>query len=354
MATETRILAVGEEGAASSAVREAADLLAAGGLVAFPTETVYGIGANADDPAAVGRLRELKRRPGTKPFSVHIADKDALKQHVDPVPFLGRKLVERFWPGPLTIVFGRGDGAMGVRLPAHDVAAAFLRACGVPVVAPSANRVGEEPASTAAEVARVFDGTIDAVLDGGPAPLAQASTVVRAWDKGWEVLREGVVSSEEIERALRTTLLFICTGNSCRSPIAEALCRHILAERLGVGKEDLPALGYEIGSAGTATAGGGRASGNASQAATDAGLDLAGHRSRPLTAHLIGQADRVYAMARSHADAARRMCPEAADKIVLLDPEGSDIVDPVGFPADQFTAVVNAIRGHLERRLDEL
>ncbi len=354
MSTETKTLVTGGDGVGSPAVREAAEILAGGGLVAFPTETVYGIGANAADPGAMERLRTLKDRPADKPFSVHIADPDGLEGLVNPVPVVARKLMDRFWPGPMTIVFGRADDAVGVRLPDHEIARAFIRACGVPVVAPSANLAGQIPATTAAEVAAALDGRIDAILDGGPAPGGEPSSVVRVWRTGWELLREGAVLEDEIDRAMRCVLVFICTGNSCRSPIAAALCREALAKRFRVEENDLEPLGYEVVSAGTATAGGGRASESAMAAARDAGLDVSGHRSQRLTRETLEAADRVYAMNEHHAESARGLCPEAADRIELLDPAGGVIEDPIGLPVEQFRKIVRRMRQCVQSRVDEL
>lgn len=354
MSMRTKTLVVGGDGVASPAIREAAGILASGGLVAFPTETVYGVGANAGDAAAVERLCALKERPEGKPFSVHIADRAELCGLVDPVPVIAQKLMDEFWPGPLTIVFGRSDDAVGVRLPSHEVARAFLCACGVRVVAPSANLAGEAPALSADEVSAALDGRVDAILAGGAAPLGQASTVVRVWRKGWAVLREGAVPLAEVARAMRRNIVFVCTGNSCRSPIAAALCREMLAKHLRVEEDDLEAMGYEVMSAGTATAGGGRASESALAAAADAGLDVSGHRSQRLTAEMLAGADRVYAMSEHHAGAAREICPGAAGRIELLDPDGGTIEDPIGLPLESFRVVVQNMRRCVERRVTEL
>ena len=346
---------MGGDGVGSPAIREAAEILKSGGLVAFPTETVYGIGANAGDAAAVERLRALKERPEDKPFSVHIGDRDDLATVVNPVPVIAQRLMDVFWPGPVTIVFGRGADAVGVRLPSHEIGAAFLRACGVPVVAPSANLAGERPAATAAEAADALGGRIDAVLgDGGDAPLGQASTVVRVWRTGWEVLREGAVPADDITRTMTRRIVFICTGNSCRSPIAAALCCNALAKHLRVEEGDLERMGYDVLSAGTATAGGGRASKSAMAAAKDAGLDISGHCSQRLTADLLRTADRVYAMDAHHAAAARDLCPDAAERIELLDPDGGTVEDPIGLPLGPFRKIVQRVRQCVERRVEEL
>ena len=151
-----------------------------------------------------------------------------------------------------------------------------------------------------------------------------------------------------------TRLISQFSKNVCRSPIAEVLCRKLLAERLGVGEKDLAALGYDVASAGTAAVGGGRPSQSASAAAREARLDISGHRTQAVTIDLLRNADKVFAMTESHAAAARKMCPSAADKIELLDPDGGDIEDPIGFSVDRFAKVIRRIRKCLEVRVRDL
>ena len=334
-------------------IDEAARMLAEGCLVAFPTETVYGIGCNADDPEAMARLVAVKRRAPDKPFSIHIGRTEDLERHVGHIPPIAEKLVRRYWPGPLTIVFPTADGrGVGVRMPSNQIALELLRRTPVPVVAPSANRSGDRPAKAAQEVADALGDDLDLILDGGPTTLKEASTVLRVTNDGWEILRQGSVTPDMIHRTLGTTIIFVCTANSCRSPMAEMLCKQALAERLGCAIDELPERGYCVLSAGTAAGWNFGASEQAVEAMRRRGLDLVDHQSRALTPGMIEDADVIFVMSRHHGESIRQILPEAASKIRMLDPDGRDIADPVGAPVETFAACADkldaCIRYHLE------
>jgi L-threonylcarbamoyladenylate synthase len=202
------------EGAgAASAVARAAEWLRHGGTVAFPTETVYGLGANALDAAAVAKIFVAKERPGWDPLIVHV-DGHAMLERVAKVPaVLSRRveaLTEAFWPGPLTLLLPRtaavpeavtaGRPLVGVRMPAHGLARELIRRAGVPVAAPSANRFGHTSPTTAAHVLADLDGRIDAVLDGGPATVGVESTVFDV--AAMAVYRPGAVTAGMLAQAL--------------------------------------------------------------------------------------------------------------------------------------------------------
>jgi len=179
-----------------------AALLRAGRLVAFPTETVYGLGARADDARAVAELRSIKGRPDDKPFALLIADPTDMERCAAPGR-AARRLASAFWPGPLTLVVADGKGGdVGLRCPALEAARELVRLCGAPVAAPSANLSGRPPARSAQEVLSVFEGRIAAVLDGGEVGAGLASTVVRAIWETVEILRPGALAEEDIMRAL--------------------------------------------------------------------------------------------------------------------------------------------------------
>lgn len=179
-----------------AALADAAAILKRGGLVAFPTETVYGLGADAASEQALARLTRVKGRPPNKPYSLHLHSADQVRGLVTTVPPAAQRLMTRFWPGPLTIVLPTGRGAtVGLRLPDHPIARAFLQACGDPVVAPSANRSGSPPPTDAAEVLAALGDEVDCVLDAGPSRLGRESTVVEiGLDGRLTVLREGAIA----------------------------------------------------------------------------------------------------------------------------------------------------------------
>jgi L-threonylcarbamoyladenylate synthase len=190
----------------------AAGLIRAGRLVAFPTETVYGLGANALDARAVRRIFELKGRPPSSPLIVHVDSIAAARELVTEWPARAQALADEYWPGPLTIVLPKrphvpdevtaGLPTVGVRVPAHPIALALIREAGVPVAAPSANRFTELSPTTAAHVHAAFGDAIEMVLDGGPTDVGIESTVI-SLAQGPEpvLLRPGIVTFDAIRRA---------------------------------------------------------------------------------------------------------------------------------------------------------
>ncbi len=190
-------------------IAEAAAIIRAGGLVAFPTETVYGLGADGLNPAAVARIFEAKERPPTDPLILHIAEPEALCPLVLEVPPAAQELARRFWPGPLTLVLPKqpivpdivtaGLPTVAVRMPAHPVALALIRAAETPIAAPSANRFGHTSPTTARHVLNDLGGRIDLILDAGPTPVGVESTVLDLTRPIPTILRPGGLPREAIE-----------------------------------------------------------------------------------------------------------------------------------------------------------
>lgn len=193
---------------AQNALNRAASILRVGGTVAFPTETVYGLGANALDAGAVEKIFLAKQRPAWDPLIVHICDAAMLDIVVSSIPARARRLINAFWPGPLTLLLPKcesvpsivtaGRALVGVRMPAHPVAATLIAAAGVPLAAPSANRFGHTSPTTAQHVLDDLDGRIDAVLDAGVTRCGIESTVVEATEETVIVYRPGTIAVEEI------------------------------------------------------------------------------------------------------------------------------------------------------------
>lgn len=198
-----------ETPAARHALAQASEVLRAGGTVAFPTETVYGLGANALDAEAVEGIFVAKLRPAWDPLIVHVSGRAMLDRIVADVSIRAQKLIDAFWPGPLTLLLPRlatvpaavtaGRALVGVRLPAHPVARALITAAGVPVAAPSANRFGHTSPTTAQHVLDDLDGRIDLLLDGGPTRCGLESTVIEVGERSIILYRHGAISAEEIE-----------------------------------------------------------------------------------------------------------------------------------------------------------
>ncbi len=205
---ETRILS-----GCSRGLSEAVSILRAGGLVAFPTETVYGLGADAANELAIQKLVQVKKRPLSKPFSVLVPDL-AIARSMAIFGSPAKKLAHAFWPGALTLVLpihknrklpeqvSSNGGSIGLRIPAHPVANQLLRAFGGPVATPSANFSGKDSPTRAEHVVAEMSGLIDAVIDAGPCPLAKESTIVRLAGSEAQILRRGAIPQADIETVL--------------------------------------------------------------------------------------------------------------------------------------------------------
>ncbi|HLH27882.1 MAG TPA: L-threonylcarbamoyladenylate synthase, partial [Acidimicrobiales bacterium] len=226
--SSTRVLAVDPEAPDADALAEAARVLARGGLVAFATETVYGLGAVATDANAVARIFAAKGRPSVNPLIVHVADVGQAGECVADWPDAADRLAGRFWPGPLTLVLRRsgripdivtaGKATVGVRWPAGKVARGLIAGCGRPVAAPSANRSNRLSPTRAEHVLADLDGRIDLVLDSGPTAFGLESTVLDLTDDPPRLLRPGPIAVKDLEAALGGPLAVPETGSSSDRP----------------------------------------------------------------------------------------------------------------------------------------
>jgi len=340
-------------------IRRAADLLRQGGVVALPTETVYGLAAAGTAAGTADKLRSVKGREADKPFAQAFASAAEAFAHVPEAPLPARRLAERFWPGPLTLVLqrvrspGERGESIGLRIPGHPVTLAILRALGGPVTLTSANPAGQPPALDVAGVLAYFDGHIDAVLDGGPSALGQASTVARIGPRGLSVLRSGILTVDDLRRAAMVRILFVCTGNTCRSPMAAALLAQAVSARSGIDPEQLEAAGYVIRSAGLAAAAGAPGSRGAAVALAARGLELGDHRSQPVTRELLDQQDMVFALTSGHMADLKSVAAHP-ERVRHIDIDGNEIVDPFGGTDHDYGVCAEQIARCVTRIAEEL
>lgn len=341
---------------APEALAEAVRVLKAGGLVAFPTETVYGLCVDPRQRKAVERLYAVKGRDETKAAAFLLADRAAASRLVGGLPPLAGRIADRFWPGPVTLVVpGRKRKRwVGLRVPAPALPRRLAAAFGGPLLQTSANRSGEPAALNAAGVRKALGDDLDLLLDGGRTPGGRSSTVVRCDARKFGIVRRGAVPDTAIARAATELILMACTGNLCRSPIAEAILRAALAERLGCKVSQLLRYGYRIGSFGTMAVPGYPATDHSATCAADLGLDLSAHRSRPFSIGLLKRASRVYCMSNGHLEFLRPYFEGREDDLQLLDPDGKEIRDPYHKPLKAYRRATELIAKAVEARADEI
>ncbi len=353
-------------------VHRAVEALSAGKIIAIPTETVYGLAASALMPEAVKRVFSIKGRPTNSPLAIAVK---SLEDAIDFVPDMSsaaRRIARRSWPGPITIVhkidhpdsvMHRLDesvraatipnGTIGLRVPATELAQQILRLCAGPVVLTSANRSGAGDSKTAQDVLDQLGDQVDLIIDGGPCQFGKASTVVQVDGQQIKVLREGNVNLDSVNRLANFVGLIVCTGNTCRSPMGEAIFKKLVAEKVGCTYDDLVENGIQIASAGIAAMPGSPAAEQATLVMNGQGLEIGDHASQPITERTAQVADLILTMTNGHRQALISHWPMLEPRTKTLRVDGGDITDPIGSPVEVYQACAEQIEQNLRHWVDQ-
>jgi L-threonylcarbamoyladenylate synthase len=338
-------------------VERAAQELTAGKLVVLPTDTGYHFAASALRPEAVLALGRLCRGESA------VLAVSALGNAQHWLPRMGttaRRLARRVWPGPVTMAidcqtgappsFGFPEGSVRFRIPAHEAPLEVLEQLDGPLLM---TPVPASAASTADLISALPEQVTLFVADGHPT-AALTPTVVHVQGDQWRVTQAGSITAEMLQALMPTTVLFVCTGNTCRSPMAEALCKKLLADRLACTPQELPRRGFLVLSAGLAAMTGRGAAPEAVLVAGEYGADLGSHQSQPLSAELLARADYLFTMTESHLRALLPFCQDWSPRPRLLASNGQDIPDPIGAELQVYRECAQQIFHNLQECLPDI
>ncbi|MFI4870198.1 MAG: Sua5/YciO/YrdC/YwlC family protein [Phycisphaerales bacterium JB061] len=334
-----------------AAYKAAAIALKEGHLVILPTETIYGVfGSESQKPVIEGLTKLFGERP-TSSAGWHAPSAEIALERANANHPTHQRLLERLLPGPVGIIFESGGS---VRVPDNAAALAVLQTAydagmddiiGVGMIGP--------PFATSEEVmpaiedeavrAKLEDAGVRVVIDGGKTALGTPSTIIRLTPGGsYEITREGPVGERYINERLRRRVLFVCTGNTCRSPMAESIARKITASPEGL---------VSVSSAGIMAGEGMPMTPEAADALRTLGYEPHNHRSRQVSQADVSAADEIFGLTASHVSALRQAFPGSAWKVTLLDPDGNDVPDPIGAPAAVYNQTCQTLEKLIEQRL---
>jgi protein-tyrosine phosphatase len=357
----------------NAAACKTVDVLREGGIAVVPTETVYGLAARLSDSKAVNKLIQLKGRNENHPFPLAFPNVDSISDVCSELSPLALRLARRCMPGPVSLVLDvpPGEGILWrlppetlksvsqqstvcCRIPDHPLLLTVLAELDEPIVLTSANKTGHGEISNVDDIIADLGDGIDLLLDEGSLVSPKPSTIIKVIGNEYTILREGALKMETVRRLAATMILFVCTGNTCRSPMAEYLCEKILAQRLNCSVEDLEQRGIVVLSAGLMAEDGHSASINTAEALSEYGIDMHKHRSLALNETHVRFADFIFTMTRTHREKILSMWQNVDSRLNVLRTDGGDIADPIGSSMVTYRACAEQIRMEIDRRVDDI